>query len=500
MNPPVVIATASFARAGERAQPLLSAAEKFLVVVFLLTLPLVNPWVRGDGVGYYAYVRSLLIDHNLRFENEWHSGNPSFVMGRVDERGNLRPDQFTPTGYVGNTWAVGPSVLWAPFLAMTHLAVVACNYLGVHIRADGYSRPYLWTMALATAFYGFLGLWLAFRLAREYFEELWACLATLGIWFASSLIVYMYFNPSWSHAHSAFAVALFLWYWHRTRGERSLGQWLLLGLISGLMVNVYYPNGVFLLVPLVESLGRYWRELRGTPSGRLAARRLFLRNLAYLATFVVALLPTLITRKILFGSALNLGAYSEMSWNWTAPVPLAVLFSANHGMLSWTPILIPAWLGLFLLRRKDRELAICLGLASVAFLYVISSYPTWHGLASFGSRFFISLTPVLVIGLAATLDRLATLFTSHRTARVTCGLIIALFTAWNLGFVFQWGIHLVPARGPISWKRMVRNQFTVVPARLGNNLQAYFARRHALMERIEQEDIEQVRSQPTGSE
>jgi len=36
-------------------------------------------------------------------------------------------------------------------------------------------------MALATALYGFLGLWLSFRLACRYVEERWAMLATLGI-------------------------------------------------------------------------------------------------------------------------------------------------------------------------------------------------------------------------------------------------------------------------------------------------------------------------------
>jgi len=49
-------------------------------------------------------------------------------------------------------------------------------------------------MALATALYGFFGLLLAFRLARQYVEERWALLATLAIWWASSLPVYMYFN------------------------------------------------------------------------------------------------------------------------------------------------------------------------------------------------------------------------------------------------------------------------------------------------------------------
>jgi hypothetical protein len=50
--------------------------DRLLLLLFLLTLPFVNPWVRGDGVGYYAYIRALLIEHDLRFENDWRSANP----------------------------------------------------------------------------------------------------------------------------------------------------------------------------------------------------------------------------------------------------------------------------------------------------------------------------------------------------------------------------------------------------------------------------------------
>jgi hypothetical protein len=44
---------------------------RILLILFLCTLPLVNPIVHGDGVGYYAYVRAPLIQHNLRFEEDW---------------------------------------------------------------------------------------------------------------------------------------------------------------------------------------------------------------------------------------------------------------------------------------------------------------------------------------------------------------------------------------------------------------------------------------------
>src|SRR6185437_5188734 len=213
-----------------------------LVILFALSLPFANPWVRGDGVGYYAYVRSLLIDHDLRFDNDWLAANQSFIESRVGADGRLLPNQYSRTGYVRNHFSVGPAMLWAPFLLATHGAVRLADRLGAHIPAVGYSRPYLMVMAGATALYGFCGLLLAFDLARRYFGQRWAFLATLGIWLASSLPVYMYFNPSWSHAHSAFAVALFLWYWQRTREHRTMLQWIALGFVAGLMMDVYYPN------------------------------------------------------------------------------------------------------------------------------------------------------------------------------------------------------------------------------------------------------------------
>jgi len=99
-------------------------------------------------------------------------------------------------------------------------------------------------------------------------RALGAFLATVAIWWASSLPVYMYFNPSWSHAHSAFAVALFLWYWHGTRQQRGTRQWCILGAIAGLMLDVYYPNAMVLAVLVVEAVPQYFSALRNSRSAR----------------------------------------------------------------------------------------------------------------------------------------------------------------------------------------------------------------------------------------
>src|SRR6516225_10122720 len=190
--------------------------EISLLVIFVLTLPLLNPWIRGDGVGYYAYARAPLIEHNLDFTHDYQFANESFREARCDENGNPKPECRTSTGHLDNHFTVGPAMLWSPFLIVAHAAVMVARTLGSHVPAKGFSWPYRYAMAFATGLYGFIGLFFSFRLARKYVGSLWSFVATIAIWWASSLPVYMYFNPSWSHAQSAFVVALFLWYWDAT--------------------------------------------------------------------------------------------------------------------------------------------------------------------------------------------------------------------------------------------------------------------------------------------
>jgi len=475
----------------------LTKYEKALVILFVITLPLSNPWVRGDGVGYYAFARSILIEHRLDFTRDWLEANSSFRMGRVDADGHVRAGEFTATGHINNHFSVGPAILWSPFLIPTHVIVILYDHIGGHVPADGFSKPYRVAMALGTALYGFLAVLISFGLTRKYIPEHWAFLASLGIWFGTSLPVYMYFNPSWSHAHSAFAVALFIWYWVRTRGERSWGQWVALGALGGLMMNVYYMNSVLLMLPLLESLAGYRMALRGG-SGKSAAR-LLLRNGAFALTVLASFAPTLITKKIIYGGYLNFG-YSER-WFWGSPAFLKVCFSADHGLFSWTPIVILAFIGLFILRKYDRGLSLYSIVMFVAYVYGMGCYENWHGISSYGSRFFVSLTSVFILGLAAFFDWCARVWQEQR-ARIFAWSATAALVLWNLGLIFQWGMHLIPDRGPISWRDAAFNQVAVVPEEATRSVKSYLLHRRELMDRIERKDVNQInesqRSEGTG--
>jgi Dolichyl-phosphate-mannose-protein mannosyltransferase len=459
-------------QSAERSQQTFARSEKFLLVLFLLTLPFISPRVRGDGIGYYAFARSVLIDHNLQFKGDWKDPNTRPVLIQTDKRGKvISAGSYTKTGHLDNHFSVGPAMLWAPFLIATHIAVVAIDHAGWAIPADGFSRPYLIAMGLATALYGFLGLWISFRLARKYFAERWALLATLGIWFASSLPVYMYADPSWSHAHSAFAVALFVWYWDGSRENRGLRQWVILGFIAGLMIDTYYLNAILLLLPAIESVKEY-REANQTESTRQVGR-LLRGNLVFLAATVLALLPTLVTKKIIYGGYFDFG-YTE-HWFWSSPALLRVCFSAQHGLFSLTPILIVAVAGIVFVGRHDRELGSYAVTVFVVFLYAMGCYERWHGVVSFGNRFFVSLTPIFILGLAAAFSEFAKTWGNVSGATKRVAIVSSLLIVWNVGLVFQWSTGLLSDVSPVIWREVLYNQFRVVPSDVLHALQRRFA-------------------------
>jgi hypothetical protein len=372
-----------------------------------------------------------------------------------------------------------------------HGVVLLADRFGAHVAANGYSRPYLAAMAATTACYGFLSLFLSFQIARKYFEDRWTLLATVGIWMASSLPIYMYFNPSWSHALSAFTVALFLWYWDRTRLQRTTGQWAVLGLLTGLMGNVYYPNVILLAFPAVEVIYLLRIKQRKESAMAVSLQQLALGAGVSFAVFLASLLPTFITRQIIYGNPFETGYPGILTWNWTSPVLLKILFSSDHGIFSWTPILLLAVVGLPFLIKRDFLLGAGSLVAFVAFYYFIASYPDWDGISSFGNRFFVSLTPIFVLGLAALLSSFSSWAGQAKRAAAVAYGAVALLVVWNAGLIFQWGTHMVPARGEISWKAMVHNQVAEVPLRLTHSLDNYFTNRGEMMKHIEQQDIEQ---------
>jgi hypothetical protein len=431
-----------------------------LAALFALLLPLATPRVYAtDEVQYYVYLRSLRFDGDLDFANDYRRFAEINPRSGVAES-LLQPNRIRErTGLYGNIAPVGSAIMWAPFFLAADAAVHLANALGAGIPADGFSAPYTQSVAYASAFYGFLGVLLSYRLARGYASQRAAALAAGTIWLATPLVWYMYVQMPFAHATGLFLTALFLTIWHETRGkaegrtsfivQRSARAWLALGLVGGLMTVTREQLGLFLLIPALEAVLAYLALARAGVWRPAAA--LFGRHVLFLAAFLLALGPQLASYQLLNGVPRPAGEVSG-KLNWCSPHFIDTLvdydpapsawcgieddFTANRpplsrGALLWSPVLVPALLGLLLLWRHDRGLAAALLLAFLAQTYVNGAFgTTWHLSGAFGFRRLIECTPAFVVGLALLVDRLV-----GRWGWRAAVLPALLLVLWNAGLV-----------------------------------------------------------------
>ena len=212
----------------------------------------------------------------------------------------------------------------------------------------------------------------------------------------------------------------------------------------------------------------------------------------FFATLAIMMMPIFVTRHIIYGTVFESGYPSVRTWYWTSPVLLRVLFSSDHGMLSWTPILIPAMLGLIAVYRRDRLFGGGLLLALLAYYYFIAGYPDWDG--------FVVRQPVLCIfdsGVRYRIGRRSRLARRlvEEPQAVPSGRQRRCRPAGAVEFRpdLSMGHAAYSQPGPVPWSAVVHNQYAVVPVRIAGSLEAYFLHRGGMMQHIESQDLERLR-------
>jgi hypothetical protein len=432
-----------------------------IYLVALLTI--FKPWVHGiDGAGYYAWVRSVVIDRDLDTYDEFQH----YEAAQDEELQSAAWRNFfrsTKTGLWSNHYPIGSAVLWSPFFLLAHALAGLLNLLGGNVPADGYSWPYVVLSTLGSTVAAFVGLLLVHRIARGLYGDFCATLATASIWLASPLVFYMYLHPSMSHANDAFVNALFVWVWYATRRARDGKGWLALGLAGGLAALVRTQNVLLTVFPGLELFWELVMSLRWRSSGR--ALRTLGKGCIFAAAFLVAFAPQMLVWKAVFGSYIVLNPHqisSGLGFHLGSPHLWQVLFSSNRGLFIWNPLLLPATLGVWLLAGRERRLAGLLALTFLLQWYVVGSWEAWHGTVAFGARFFVNSVPMFVLGLAALLHRL-----QARVSRPALVAVSGAFVLWNFLLIVQYVFQWIPRSGPVSLSLLVRNQFTVAPRSLG---------------------------------
>jgi Gpi18-like mannosyltransferase len=327
-----------------------------LLVLFGIVAPLVTHRIyASDEIQYFAYTHSLFFDRDFDFGNEYMH----FYQSNPQKFGAIYTDLYLKkeglTGLPINVAPIGTGLFWLPSYAVTHLFVTVANSLGANVPADGYSQPYITAICLTSYLLGCAGLLLCYLISRRLFGKRVSAVGVAVTWLATPLVFYTVVAPPWSHATSLFTVTLFLWYWLRTRRETGRGwrEWLVLGLCAGLMMLVREQDALFLVVPGLEGAVRLVSQWR---KSRFADRDALLRPIGGFilmgVTAAIVFVPQLIAYRAITG---RFGPSSVVAgkFTWTSPNALNVLFSPEHGLVPWTPLVVVAMLGLVLLWRRD---------------------------------------------------------------------------------------------------------------------------------------------------
>jgi hypothetical protein len=449
----------------------LLAGRRLLVTLFVLTLPLVTPRIRGaDEIEYFSYLRSLVFDGDLDFGNEYrhfYAQDPEGLKGFKATFIDLRE----PTGRHINFAPMGSALLWAPFYLLAHLGVLAARAVGATVAADGFSLPYVASVCYASALYGFLGLLLTHGILRRHaaIPEPAASWTVAAIWFATPVVYYMTIAPGFSHATSLFCVTMMLITWLRTRSSQSPGlrHYALLGALGGLAGMVREQDIFFLLVPGLDLVWSVFGERR--------LRRLLVKGLIMALAAATAFVPQLLAYRAINGMY-EPSKLVARKMNFMSPHFFEVLFNPAHGLFFWSPILLLAVAGLVwsIIKRRSR-VPILLMAAFLVQVWLNGSVESWTQAGAFGSRRFVGASVVLAWGLAVLMSAI------ERRWNQRLSVSIAVFFAWwNLSLMVQFGLKLMD-RQKLEWPRVAVSQLTEVPPRLLRTAHLFLSDRERLV-------------------
>jgi hypothetical protein len=413
-----------------------------LICVFLLSLPAITPRLySSDEIQYFSYLRSLWFDHDLSFENEYQHFYDADIA-RSDGFHETFLERATSTGRRLNFGTLGCAILWAPFYAVGNAVAHVSG-----APADGYSKPYVAAVAYGSAFYGFVAVLLGIACAERLGFN--GTIPGVLVWMGTPLLFYMYVAPPFSHACSAFAVALFVTVWLRVRDRWTPAGLAALGAAAALMAMVREQDALFAAGPAVDFL-----------IALAAGRASVAAAAAGLAGGILTYLPQAIAYVRLNG---HLGPHAsvEHKMSWSAPHALQVLFSPEHGFFLWTPLAAIGIGGLAAMtRRADlRRVALCLLLMVALQVYIGGSVESWTVAGGFGQRRFVALSALLIVGLAAAGSSIARSPAITRRAAVTLALLAVY---WNLAISAEFAIGAMD-RQQLQPRQNAYDAFVTIP-------------------------------------
>ena len=399
-----------------------------IATAYLCTISIPNKFnapkrvICWDIKSYYAYLPAYFIDHNIELTG-WSNKVPAFDQ------------KYWPIWIGGDAliikMSMGVSFFYAPFFAVAHLVAAPLGY-----PANGFSEPYAFALLLSGAVFAWLGLLVLCKLLRRHFSDKVTATVIAFIGLTTNLFWYATFEAPMSHAYSFFLFAVFLLLTELWYEKPSWIHSLLLGLVFGLISLVRPSNSLIVVVFLLYGVK--------TTKDISAHFRLYLQEWPKILSIIVLTfavwIPQCLYWKHITGSYVYYSYYDE-GFFWSDPKIIQVLFGFRKGLFVYTPVLLAALAGYFLLWKRKREYFWAIIVFSILNVYVVSSWWCWWYGGSFGLRSFIESFPLLSIPFALFLAWISEQKKWLRTTLSAIVLLLGLQSAFHIVQYYNEVIH-----------------------------------------------------------
>jgi hypothetical protein len=240
-------------------------------------------------------------------------------------------------------------------------------------------------------------------------------------------------------------VSFFIYSWFSPKTD--LKSYLISGLLAGFMVMVRWQNAIFLSIIVWDLI----KELKNKD-----IQKTILNYIVLSLAIIISFFPQMLFWKITHGSFLTMPQGSGFL-TWLNPHIFGVLFSNNNSLFYFTPLILPATIGLYFLYKKDKKLTLYFIITFLLQIYLNSVVLDWNSGQTFGSRRFINCTIIFILGFAALIE-----FLSKKISMKWIYLTTLLFILWNFNLLALYLFRFIELGKPTPFISLIKNTFRML--------------------------------------
>jgi hypothetical protein len=369
--------------------------EVLIIIVYLFLINNyignVDKTINADAIGYYDYLPSIFIHHDLS-RKDIPVEKDSSIYDRINATGI-----YTNYNHFKiNKYPCGTALLELPFFTYAYLTTDLDGN-----NNDGYQPPFHRSVFYAAIFYLFLSVFFLKKILELYDIKNYVIIFIQFVFVLSTAVThYANYDAGFSHVFSLFAITAFIYFAKLYFKNKKLNHFIYACIFLGLIIIIRQINILIILfIPFLSG------SINNLKDGVI----ILFKNKKSLIIGIISVFGIFFIQSIIWylqtGNFL-IYSYQGEGFNFSDPQFFNILFSYKKGLFVYTPILFITMFSLVWLTYKRKYYLLFTWLSFFVLLtYILSSWWSWFYGCSYGLRAYIDYYTIFFIPFAIMLDK-----------------------------------------------------------------------------------------------